>query len=334
MGDRTTVNLTVRKDDFLKNPSLFADADDNDAIEGSSTVSLTYYDVNYGNLDFESALQDMRIPYDKSWDNGSEYTCGTEYCRVLANGCIDVKEFSGYNEDTVNLDEVIKAYKKGNIEAFLETTKSTLTVMDWDDQEIIMLGRANTESVLLSAEQANIDSLVVEMTCEIPVDLNETDDEEAQDKAVLSAEQRAVNINNQGKESQIAYLLNQGYLSQGVVKHIVPPYKLINDTEIMLYLINEHSYFLSTDQDVKDALINVQVFSNEADALLAYNKANFGEDINDHVALTPIHITLKDSNVWTTTLNECFVEVSKADFKDENPELELTVANYINTWVV
>jgi hypothetical protein len=235
---------------------------------------------------------------------------------VLANGSVEVKEFSGFNEDTINLDDVLKAYEQGEIATFLEAKKNELAVMGWDDQEIIKQGRANTESVLLSAEQVSIDSLVVEISCELP------------------AEKRVLDINNQDKEAQVAYLLNQGYLSQGVVKHIIPQYKFLNDTETMLYLINENSYLLSTDQDIKDALINVQVFTNLDDALLAYNKANFGENINDYVVITPVHVTLKDSAVWTTTLNDCTVEVSEADFKEENPELELTVATYINTWLV
>lgn len=230
MGDRTTVNLTVRKEDLLKNQSLFADADDKDE-QGNSLMSLTYYDINYANLDFESILQEKRIPYDKSWDNGHEYPCGTEYCRVLSDGNVEVKEFSGFDEDTINLDETIKAYKQGDIVTFLESKKNELAVMSWDDQEIIMQGRSSTEEALLSIEQEPLDSLVVEMSCELSPKLNQTDDEDAQEEAIVLAEHHAVEINNQGKEEQVNYLLNNGYLSQGIIQHFIPSYRLFNESD-------------------------------------------------------------------------------------------------------
>jgi hypothetical protein len=221
MGDRTSVNLTVRKDDLFKNQALFADANDQDTygLSPSSSlllVTLTYYDINFANLGFEGFLQENKIPYDKSWDNGDEFTCGTEYCRVLANGNVEVKEQTGFDEENISLDEAIKAYKEGKIGAFLETKKNEITAMDWNIQQLIMQGRRTTELALLSLEQESLDDLVTEMSCELSSELNQTDNEEAQDEIILLAEKSAADINNKGKDEQVNYLLNNGYLCEGV----------------------------------------------------------------------------------------------------------------------
>ena len=123
MGDRTTVNLVIRKADFQSNQSLFEEPDINEDYS-ETLVSLEYYDINYANLDFESILQDNRIPYDKSWDSGDEYINGSEYCRVLANGSVVIKRFNGNDDEVVCIDQAISAFQNGSIGSFLEAKKN------------------------------------------------------------------------------------------------------------------------------------------------------------------------------------------------------------------
>lgn len=144
MGDRTTVTLVVRSKDVLENQALFEDFDDSHTHKTLTT--LTYYDANYGTLDFEGALQDKKIPYDKSWDNGSTFSGGTEYCRIRSSGTVEVKEFSANTEGSINVDEALEAYKQGNIESFLHDKKMETTVMDWDEQEAIIQTLASKQS--------------------------------------------------------------------------------------------------------------------------------------------------------------------------------------------
>lgn len=229
MSNLSMVNLVVRKEDLLSNKHLFSDA----AYQGEHDgllMSLTYYDVQFAILDIEKTLQENRVPYDKCWDKGDELPCGTEYCRVLSDGSIVVKGFSGVVEDAVHLDDVIQAYKQGDIINFLESKKNEITVMSWDNQEVIMQARAATKTALLNLDQETLDSLVVEMSCELSSEINQTNDE-VQEEAILLAEQRAVDINNQGKEKQITYLLNSGYLYKGTSKHIVTEYALFGSSD-------------------------------------------------------------------------------------------------------
>jgi hypothetical protein len=146
MGDRTTVTLVVRNKDVLENPEIFEDADDSQT-HGLLTT-LTYYESNYGSLDFEDVLQDKKIPYDKTWDNGRTFSEGTEYCRIGSSGMLEIKEFSANTEGSINVNEALKAYKQGNIESFLNDKKIETTVISWDEQEAIIEALATSQPTM------------------------------------------------------------------------------------------------------------------------------------------------------------------------------------------
>jgi len=136
MGDRTSVSLQVRKVDYEKYKSIIEGDEECEDHEGF--VILAYHDHRGGNLEFECELQENRIPYDKSWDSCAEYPCGTEYCRVLADGSIELKDFNDDDETKVDLADVVAAFESGDIESFLEAQSKERYVMGWESQEAIL----------------------------------------------------------------------------------------------------------------------------------------------------------------------------------------------------
>lgn len=274
MGDRTTVELIVRAADFQKHEALFEDPDCNEVFS-DGLLCLTYYEVNYANLDFETVLQAKRIPYDKAWGNGGEYTSGSEYCRVLSNGSVDVQEFSDEGRHSVNLNEAIKAYQQGQIADFLQTAKREREPISWDDQDIIMQRREQTSEQLEQLDQEALDVLVVEMCCELPCQspdgINSNEHPEDQEAVLLAAESQASEINNNGKEAQITYLLNSGYLSEGLAQHYVPEFHLAEGQPEERYLVVAMSTGHLTKED-RDSLVEAV---NDGDQMVLQRRSGF-----------------------------------------------------------
>lgn len=234
MTDNTSVTLLVRAKDFSENEELFDGPDEENKI-GDDFISLEFFDVNCGTLDFENTLREKRIPYDKTWGNGAGYNCGTEYCRVLASGIVEMKEFSGTNKNHVDLSDLIDAYKSESgwvgVIDFIENKANEVMVMSWEDQAIIMQGRDETNEFLSNEDIEAVDDLVVDMQC-LRSTLVNAENEDEQEEATLLAEKQASDINNQGIEHQSAYLLNSGYLAPGVTAHRVPLFGLDSESAI------------------------------------------------------------------------------------------------------
>jgi hypothetical protein len=224
MSDNVTVTLTVRKKDLLKHSDLLDFFDEK--LEHGEHVTLTHHDVKYSCLNIESELANRAVPFDKDWDSGDELSRGSEYCRVLANGNIKTLEFLESSDSNINIDAAILAFNNGDIASFLESKKNEKMIMSWEDQEIILAAREKTEAFLSTCDQDTLDDLVIEMTCEVSLDINNTDNEDEQEAAISNAESDGSNINNGGAEIQIAYLLSNGYLSEGQMKHSTPRFQL------------------------------------------------------------------------------------------------------------
>ena len=142
MGDRTNVRLTIRKTDQTKFETICGDA--NEVFQGETppgeleTVEYTFYEVNYADLQIEEELQEHKIPYDKSWDQGGEYEAGTEYHRIDTDGESVLKEFDVNTEGLVALDDVIKAFELGCVDKFIEQMKTEFHVISWAEQDQIL----------------------------------------------------------------------------------------------------------------------------------------------------------------------------------------------------
>lgn len=85
MGDRTTVKLTLLASQ--KEAALaFFDEGPEDEDPYGDLVEFSFYEVNYGKLDFLEKLQNAGIAYDSQWDAGGDYGAGTESCRFTDTG--------------------------------------------------------------------------------------------------------------------------------------------------------------------------------------------------------------------------------------------------------
>jgi len=77
--------------------------------------------------------------------------------------------------------------------------------------------RSHAYTRLAAMDQVELDDLVTELTleaaCKSSGGVNSTDDEEEQERLIQIAERHASAINNEGRSSQISYLINNGYLA-------------------------------------------------------------------------------------------------------------------------
>ncbi len=120
MGDRTNVTITVRKEDFdrLVAERFSKEADgrkafanevgasfiEEQALPGEERFWMTIEaeEVNYADWeDLQNILRENKIPYDKSWGAGGEYSRGESYVR-LVDGKMQELEF--YDEDSKLVD--------------------------------------------------------------------------------------------------------------------------------------------------------------------------------------------------------------------------------------
>jgi len=146
MGDRTSVGLTVRLADKQKVEALInGDFHGGDCVnDGESPgseqgiVMWYFHDVNYSQLEFESRLQELSIPYDKGWDAGDEYPAGEEIFRIKADGEPELKEFSEGMRGMISLDDVKSALADGTLPAYLAQAEKEASHISWEEQEIIL----------------------------------------------------------------------------------------------------------------------------------------------------------------------------------------------------
>jgi hypothetical protein len=144
MGDRTSVTLTVRKADqkpvelLIENSGGFDDRFEGEQLSGPNLIEYTFYEVNYGLLDFENELCKQNIPYNKSWDAGDDYPAGNEYHRIDGEGESIVKEFVAETEGLVSLEDVVKAIESSNLDNFIAEKKDDFAVISWEAQEEIL----------------------------------------------------------------------------------------------------------------------------------------------------------------------------------------------------
>ena len=137
MGDCTSVTLIVRKSDFDKHEFLQCDFDDKQILP-CGKIMLAYYDVNHANLEFEPQLHENRVPYNKLWDAGDEFSKGSQYHRILVDGTSDLKVFYNDSEFKISIEDAALALKEGRIAELISEKQNS--VMSWDVQEALIGG--------------------------------------------------------------------------------------------------------------------------------------------------------------------------------------------------
>jgi hypothetical protein len=294
MSNNSAVTLTLRNIDYQNNQNMFVDDADEEMLSTENgLITFIYFDVKFGSLNIENLMQLKCIPYDKSWDAGDEYTAGQEYFRVLADGTTTEISNNVNDKDKVSLDDAIEAYKCGNIADYLERQKNEQAIMSWEDQDVIMKARADTEKALTDADAIKVNQLVIEITLAMATKANT--DSASKEASSLEAKKLSDDINNQGKGEQIDHLLRNGYLAPGIKRHIIP-----------LYLIDDSS------QD--DSVTTIEKTRNvvaSASEVIHYevNKADWEEALEEHgseeVALVELMHKLKTNRTfYETEINE------------------------------
>lgn len=137
MGDRTSVTLTVLKQQALQAKALFDGWTPEHEAEHEGLFPLVYfsfYEVNYGDLPFLDALQEAGIAFDSDWDHGSEYTAGTDFCRYRSDG--SVQRYT-YSEEYKNpsLPGLMKLLDDPDgLKAYIVDHYNNVTPEPWDNQ--------------------------------------------------------------------------------------------------------------------------------------------------------------------------------------------------------
>lgn len=134
MGDRTTVTLAFlqsQQDEALKHF-------DQVASEAEIVDDLAYhsfYEINYGNLEFLDALQAAGIAYDSTWDSGSGFDSGTRSCRFMPDGTAVIKEIYE-SENNPNLGALLSRIDDLlALRQFILEYHQKISVLPWDNQE-------------------------------------------------------------------------------------------------------------------------------------------------------------------------------------------------------
>jgi hypothetical protein len=136
MGDRTTVTLYVpsaleaaAKACFTFEPDEESPDDDPNGI-----CAFTFYEVNYGKIEFLDKLVEVGIPFDSSWDDDGEYSSGTDYCRFTQAGEVIRKEIYDCNINPP-MDTLIQYIDEPVVlRAFILEFKEKNCVPDWENQ--------------------------------------------------------------------------------------------------------------------------------------------------------------------------------------------------------
>lgn len=134
MGDRTTVTLAFLQSQQEEALKHF----DQVASEAEIVDDLAYhsfYEINYGNLEFLDALQAAGIAYDSTWDRGSGFSSGTRSCRFMPDGTAVIKEIYE-SENNPNLGSLMcRIDDLLALRQFVLEYHQKVSVLPWDNQE-------------------------------------------------------------------------------------------------------------------------------------------------------------------------------------------------------
>ena len=200
-----TVLVTILTSDTFKVPDTL-NSQNIDTISESELLTKIEFSSSITESAIKSSLLLHRIPYDLELINGN-----TQHLRIKPDGSTHIFYTKSDGFETVELDDVIREYKKGNIAAFLEQKKRETTPISWEDQSAIQQIRDAAVTELKSLEAAEVDLLVDEVfSCSLADVSHSTSSD----------------INNRGFDYQALYLLDKGYIGNRAKYQLPTPFSL------------------------------------------------------------------------------------------------------------
>lgn len=143
MGDRTTVEVHLRREDSVAFSTIVPDADDGpEPVLGQEELVLyRFYGVNYGELPNHEQLFCSGIPLDYFYaaGEGGSYESGMHFVRFTAEGervLLHVQD-SNVNPDLEKLLTLLATDTPetlGAVRAFIEGHAAKVKPMPWDNQ--------------------------------------------------------------------------------------------------------------------------------------------------------------------------------------------------------
>ncbi|MGR5448539.1 hypothetical protein ACP3V3_01900 [Vibrio sp. PNB22_3_1] len=140
----TSITLTLLSEHYRTYQSLFdqsAECPDDTTEHGDNTISAHYYDMKHADLDVTNLLENNKIPYDMEWDAYHEVPRGSIHFRIDRNGQPQSKSFTEDEANSLNINELLKAAKDGQIESFINNNISEKHIIDWRTQQDILLNQ-------------------------------------------------------------------------------------------------------------------------------------------------------------------------------------------------
>ena len=137
MGDRTYVSLTVLKQ-HVEEAIALIEPEEGEPVEQDSfdeeTVTITYEEVNYGNIEVLQQFARIGIPYSCQSGSGGDYDEAEKHLRFLENGTPVFLDFSKeWPENTIL--ECLEAIKdQANPEQALRNLLNQNQEPSWENQ--------------------------------------------------------------------------------------------------------------------------------------------------------------------------------------------------------
>lgn len=134
MGDRVAVTLCVPTQCANEAICLISEGDPEDSFADNDFAYLTYFDVNYGELNNLSKLIEHGIPFESTWKAGCEFGKGTNYCRFTSDG-----EYAGFTmyegEENPPIQELLSLLDNyAVLKQYVQIYKESHTPLPWDNQ--------------------------------------------------------------------------------------------------------------------------------------------------------------------------------------------------------
>lgn len=137
MGDRTWVNIHIRKsdyeriirEDFEGNEDKFENAvyieEKEESHYGDHIIQLYQSEVNYAEWsELESLLKDKQIEFNKDWGDGGEYSAGEAFFRIVKGKYRGFEIYNTHQAEVNILVEINKLIEAGkdikNVKKFID----------------------------------------------------------------------------------------------------------------------------------------------------------------------------------------------------------------------
>lgn len=149
MSDHAYVTLSVPKELANQAEALFAGDEPDTTSEEDGLATFGFTEVNYGGLNFLKELQKHGIAYSSSWENGGNFTAGTESCRFTPEGGMNLREI--YDEQlSIPIDDLMKLIESPTqLKQWIVNAHESITILPWDNQ--VEYGKRHRLQLLLSS---------------------------------------------------------------------------------------------------------------------------------------------------------------------------------------